>query len=264
MIMAPNSNFNASPKPSLNAQVAAALDWWRDAGVDCDFSDEPAGWLTAHEASESPSPGLAMPPPPVHEPEVITVAMGGARADWPQDLAGFQQWWLTEPSLDGGQTEGRVGPRGAAGAELMILVDQPEADDFATGHMLSGHQGQLLAAMLAVMGIGEDQIYLAAALPRHTPMPDWESLTAQGLGPVLCHHVALARPKRIVTFGLNISPLIGHDPTKKTGHIDFINHPLGNVAVLAARNLAAMLERPGFKAGFWQDWLGWNASGMPG
>jgi len=26
--------------------LAAALDWWREAGVDCAFLDEPQGWLT--------------------------------------------------------------------------------------------------------------------------------------------------------------------------------------------------------------------------
>ena len=35
------------------------------------------------------------------------------------DAAG---WWLSEPSLDGGTVQGRVAPRGSAGAELMVLV----------------------------------------------------------------------------------------------------------------------------------------------
>lgn len=242
------------PNPGLSADIAAALDWWREAGVDLDFSDSPVDWLTPPERIEEEAP-LAIPVRATAVEELAAPTV--AQADLPSTLEAFAGWWLTEPTLDGGRGGGRVAPRGPAGAELMVIVPDPEAGD--RDILLSGPLGRLLDAMLAAMGVPGDSIYRASALPRHTPMADWADMARQGIGHVLRHHIGLVRPKRLVAFGSNILPLLGHDPAHSSAVLTLFNHEEGNIPLLAARELAALRERPRWKAGLWQGWLEWTA-----
>lgn len=246
------------PATDPAAALAAVLDWWREAGVDHAFSDDPRTWLAEPAASEPEQPGRpaaqpaqARPAPP--GPAVERLAGLDAL---PASLEQFQQWWLTEPSLDGGHIAGRVPPRGIEGAALMVLVDHPEAEDAQV--LLAGPQGRLLQAMFTAMGIGPDSAYIAACLPRHMPLPDWAGLDAAGLGQVVRHHIALARPQRLLVFGRHISPLLGHDPTKTAEPLRQFNHESVSIPLLIAPGLANLAGRPRSKAGLWQAWLDWT------
>ena len=236
---------------SLAEQFADALDWWREAGVDYDLADTPRGWIAPEARVEPVEQALAAaseaaPAPP---PEID-------RSSWPSDLGAFAAWWLTEPWLDGGQLGGRVAPRGGRGAELMVFVAEPEREDSA--ELLSGPQGSLLAAILVAMGIAPEACYFASVLPRHTPHADWGLAAARGLGELACHHVALAAPKRLIVFGTSILPLLGHDPANFPAGAGEFQHGGMTLPKLAARDLAVLLERPRWKAGFWQMWLDWT------
>jgi len=241
-------------KPRISEEIAAAIDWWREAGVDYDFHEAPANWLAAPAAEAKPSRARAMAaPPPPPEPTTPTVR----NSDWPQDLAAFTQWWLSDPLLDEGRTTGRVPPRGAQGAEFMVIVPDPERDDGES--LLSGPQGKLLDAMLAAMGIAPPNVYLASVLPRHMPMADWAALSEKGFGALLCHHVKLAAPQRVIALGSNILPLLGNDPAHNPAVLRSFNHEGVTLPLLAGKSLAALLERPRWKAGLWQGWLDWTS-----
>ena len=236
-------------------QFAAVLDWWRDAGVDLEFVDTARDWLArpdaAATAGNTPQFVAPQPPPPPPAPKI-----GGDGADLPATLAEFAQWWLTEPSLDGGQVFDRVPPRGPAGAELMVLVDHPEPGDSA--RLLDGPQGALLDAILTSFGIAPDAAYVASCLPRHMPMPDWAALAEAGLGRIVAHHIKLAAPKRLIVLGPHISSLLGHDPAKTANPLPRFNHEGGNLAVLVAPGLMRLSGRPRDKAGLWNAWLDWT------
>ena len=244
-----------SPAPSpLASDIAAALDWWREAGVDATFTDAPRKWLKDPEAAQAPmaKPAIkADAPPPAPK-----ATLGGNRALWPQDLAAFQQWWLTEPSLDEGGLAPRVAPRGEAGAELMVVVAMPEESD--RDMLLSGRIGTLLDSFLAAAGMPSDKVYRAAVLPRHTPLADWRAVADEGIGAVLAHHVELARPKRLLAFGRNIPPLCGHDPAQGAQNLRSFNHEGGRVSALYEVGLDRLLEKPGLRSRFWQRWLDWT------
>lgn len=147
----------------------------------------------------------------------------------------------------------------------MVVVPMPEMIDAETGMLLSGPQGKLLRAMLRVMNLAEQDCYLAAALPRAMPAPDWAMLHEEGMGTVLAHHIALAAPQRLLLLGDRILPLLGHDPSQKPALLPLINQSeAGNlrpdaesVRVLAAQDLGMLLENPRRKAGFWRSWLHW-------
>lgn len=255
-----NVNNPAQTDPAIDAAaaVSAVLDWWREAGVDQAFSDDPRTWLVEPAAPE-PEPERSFTPPPMPArpaPGPLAAAPIAGLDALPQTLEEFRAWWLTEPSLDDGQVAGRLAPRGGEGAALMVLVDHPEAED--RDMLLSGPQGRLLAAMFGAMGIGPDQAYIAACLPRHMPLPDWAALDAAGLGQVVRHHIALARPQRVLVFGRHISPLLGHDPAKSAEPLRQFVHENASIPLLMAPGLATLAGRPRNKAGLWQAWLDWT------
>lgn len=290
-----------------NQALLAALDWWHAAGVDLGYDEKPIDWFNEAEEkaaqrgakragqsgagqtgtgpSGSPAASRAAPEPafpasaypnqnpqnpatgPLPSPAQAPAAMGGPPEQWPQDLPAFQTWWTAEPSLDGGHVTARVAPIGAACPRLMVLVPQPEEVDAQTGQLLSDAQGRLLRAMLAAMGIAPEQAYLAAALPRAMPAPDWAGLEQAGLGRILCHHIALVQPERLLVLGHGILPLLGHRPSQFPALLPFVNHvssgqtDIFQVPVLAGMEPALLLDRPKAKAGLWQQWLRWPAMG---
>lgn len=248
--------MHLSPNPGLHAQIAAAFDWWRDAGVDSEYTDDPRDWLAKIAAPEAPEvqPAFAKA-----EPARIQEGSALAELVLPDTLAAFGPWWLAEPGLGSGTTTGRVPPRGKAHARVMVIVDQPERGD--SDRLLSGPQGRLLDAMLAAMGIAEDDAYIASVLPRHTPHADWEAVTAAGFGKIVARHVSLAAPARLIVFGSNILPLFGNDLPLSPAVLRQFNQEGANVPLLAEVELAALLERPRWKARFWQRWLDWVAGG---
>lgn len=243
------------PRPSPSeADIAAALDWWREAGVDAVYTDEPRGWLAdlqAEPAPTSPESKRAEQPEPAPLPKI-----GGESAGWPQDLANFKQWWLAEPSLDEGGLAPRVAPTGEAGAELMVLVAMPEEAD--RDALLTGPHGRLLYGFLAAAGLASEKVYRAAALPRHTPLADWAELGRQGIGAILAHHVALAKPKRLLVLGRVILPLCGHDPAQGAQKLRSFNHEGGRVPALYEVGLERLLGNWQSRARLWQRWLEWT------
>lgn len=241
--------MDAGGKPNLAEEIAGALAWWREAGVDCDFTAEPQSWLAKPAEPEPESqtaakaePALAPPPP---------------RA-LPADLASFTAWWLSDPTLEPGSPAGRVAPRGSAGAKVMVLVATPEQDDGE--RLLSGPQGRLLEAILNALGWTADNAYLASILPRHDPMPDWPAIGRAGFGAIALHHISLVAPERVLVLGSNISSLLGHNTAHKPAFLPDVNHAGRTFPVLAEVDLTALLAQPRLKAGLWGRLLEWTGS----
>lgn len=247
--------MTAAQNPRLELAIAGALDWWRDAGVDSAFGDEPVAWLAERKAAPAAPAREA-------EPARSTVSSGKPAApsiprldpaSLPASLDAFAAWWLNEPLLADGSTAMRVAPRGSAGAELMVVVPEPEQED--SDRLLCGPQGRLLDAMLTAFGLESDQVYFASVLPRHLPGADWQALATAGIGGVLLRHIELAAPKRLCLFGAGILPLLSHDPPQGAADLRKFNHDSVNVPMLACRSLAALLQQPRWKARVWQTWL---------
>lgn len=243
-----------APLPQA-ADFAAALDWWREAGVDSDFADDATDWL----AAPAPSPEAASQQvatrkaqPEAAEP-VEKTAFGGDPAQWPTDPAKFREWWLSEPALECGGIGPRIAPRGEPGAALMVVLAMPGEEDGET--LMSGAPGRLLAGFLRAAGLEQDQVYLASVLPRCTPMPD---LARDGLAGLLQHHARIVAPRRILVLGRNILPLLAHEPAQGSANLPDFNHDGRNVPLLEARGPAELLRSARARADLWQRWLDWT------
>ncbi len=237
----------------------ALVSWWRDAGVDCDFVDDATDWLAEPSVAETTGKSLAkaMPkleiaePPPPQKIDLFA-------ANRPADLASFREWWMSEPSLDAIGPRGRVASRGNARAKLMLIVVDPEQGD--TEKLLSQTQGRLVSRMLAAMQISEDDVYFASALPRHTPMAEGAALAQEGFSEVLQYHIKLASPQRVLAFGANLLPLLGHDAAQEPASLEKINQEGFSVTAMAADGLDSMMAMPQLKARFWRRWLEWTGT----
>ena len=243
--------------PTLKAELDAALEWWSLAGVDSDFSEDATDWLATVEPEKPVEAPRAKPksaPEPAPEPEVVRQNLLGESP--PDSIDAFHKFWMEAPGLDAIGPRGRVPPRGSTGAELMVLVIDPEERD--NDRLLSGPQGALLDRIVAAMGLAQDQLYLASALPRHTPMSDTMAQAAAGMDAVTLHHIKLAAPKRILAFGKNILPLLGHELTKDSSSLREINQNPQSIPLLVSEDLDSMMSVPRLKARFWRRWIEWS------
>ena len=238
---------------TLAEQIAAAHDWWREAGVDAAFADEPRDWL---ERPPEPAPSVASSATSAHAAEPAVPPLGGDCAAWPQALADFAAWWVSDEAFETAGTGPRVPPRGVAGAELMVLVPTPEEAD--AERLLSGPQGRLVGNMLTAMGIAEDAAYLASALPRHVRHSDWHALAARGLGKIVIHHVRLVQPKRLLVLGRAMLPLFGHDPAQAGAKPREMSLEGCEVPALVSYGPEGLLDTPRFRAALWRGWLDWT------
>jgi len=239
--------------PSLSEQIAAAQDWWRLAGVDLMFDDQPRSWVENPSADLPPPPVIHVQAAPAEAPRPI---VGGDSANWPQALESFKRWWLEEPSLSIAGLGQRLAPRGTQRAALAIMVTMPEAED--TDVLLSGAQGRLIASMIRAMGLDADAVYLASALPSHDTVPDWAGLGRDGLGAVLLHHLSLAAPARLLVLGRDISPLLSNGSAQPAPPFSEISIQGGKLPVMTSYSPARLLEQPRLRKGLWQQWLEWT------
>ena len=254
--------------PSLTQEINATLEWWRAAGVDCDFTDDATAWLIdtpdAPEVDERRGDGSSSPASVYTSDDAI--ASENPVSDEPTDLLGdsppaslaeFREFWLSAPGLDPIGPRGRVPSRGAEKPELMVLVIDPEEGD--QDLLLSGPQGRLLSNMLNAMGLSEGSVYYASALPRHTPMADTKAANQAGLGAVLALHTRLVAPKRILAFGSNILPLLENGVTNSETSLREINQNASSQPILVSEGLDSMMTMPRLKARFWRRWIEWSA-----
>lgn len=269
---------------TLAREFEAALAWWQAAGVDHDFTDDATAWLApeplgrpgdvprgragagaqglAPAGAAAPGSRHGQPPRAAAPHRVEPVPAAPLRPDLlgdspPADLAAFRRWWMETPGLAPSSAFPRVPPRGEAGAALMVLVPQPEAGDGE--RLLSGPQGRLLEAILAAMGHAENAVYLASALPCHTPMADLPALARGGWDAVTALHVRLARPQRLVAFGTGLTAMLAGGLEPAGAHaLREINQTACNTPVIVSETLDAMMDMPRLKGRFWRRWMEWS------
>lgn len=241
--------------PDYAQAFAAALGWWREAGVDSAFVDEPRSWLAPKtEPSQAEGPGRRKPRVPVRSESEETIPQAPMI---PEDLEAFRAWWMTAPELDGGRLSGRVAPRGSPGPKLMILACMPESGDGE--HLLAGAEGEALRAFARASGLADETLYWSSALPCHSPGADWTPEGNRLFADALVRHIALVRPERLLAVGFNILPLLGHTSPQGPAVSRILNHEGATVPMLAVRRLPAAPSQARWKSALWRAWLDWTA-----
>jgi len=219
--------------------AASALDWWREAGVDTLVDEAPRDWL---------KPALTAAPATLAAAPVATQP-----AAMPANLREFEAWRISAAAPDNGWNT-PLAPQGNAGSGLMVLVDLPEREDAATGQLLSGEPGRLFDRMLAAIGRDRQSIYLAS-LAVARPVSGQIAAEAQDrLAEIVRHHIALARPKRLLLLGNAASrAVLGANAAAARQTLHVLNHAGGQSEVVASFHPRLLLDRPAYKAEAWKD-----------
>ena len=222
------------------ASVASALEWWRDAGVDCEIDDSPRDWLAR-------APSLDRVPAVVREEAVEAPTL-------PDTLAEFAAWRIGSTAPEAGWPGQALGAQGDAASGLMIVVDMPDREDETAGALLSGSAGRLFDRMLAAIGRDRQSMYLTALAVKRPPAGRVADEAGQKMEALIRHHLSLAAPKRVLALGNAASRAItGLDVANARGSLRVVNHDGGTSEVVASFHPRFLLERPAAKADAWRD-----------
>lgn len=238
------SDMGADQHLDLRASIASALDWWSEAGVDCEIDDAPRDWLAR-----------VRPVAPAAEQSAKVAAEAAAEAPrLPETLAEFVAWRVGPAVPESGWPGQSIGVQGDAASGLMIVTDMPDREDDAAGTLLSGASGRLFDRMLAAIGRDRQSIYLAPLAVRRPVAGRVTDEIAGNLSALLRQHIALAAPKRVLALGNAASrALTGMDVAQARGALRSVNHTEGTVEVVASFHPRFLLERPAAKADAWRD-----------
>jgi uracil-DNA glycosylase len=218
------------------ALAASALDWWRDAGVDTPVGDAPRNWF---DAPPAPAPMIAAPPP----------APTAARR-LPDTLPAFLAWRLGPDAPDASRGA-PVAPEGPGDAAMMVVVDCPEG-----AALLDDDASRLFDRMLAAIGLARSAVHLAALTPTRPLAGRVVPEVVSTLAPLLRHHVALVRPRVVLSLNQAASrALIGTDVSPPGRNLHPVNLESGIVQVVASLHPRFLLEHPAQKAAAWRDLL---------
>ena len=222
-------------------EIASALGWLVDAGVDTVVGDTPFAWLAAAGPVASAPP--AAPPLAVAAGRSEVVAIN---TDSLSALAAA----LAEAH------PGSLFADGTPGA-VMVIGERPTLADDAAGRVFGDAAGALLDRMLVSIGRSRDTAYFAniVALPSDRPASAAE---IAAFAPFLRRQIVLARPRAILALGQAAASAL-------TGSTVGINrqrgkwHDVDGVAVMPMFAPAHLLLHPAHKALAWADLCAFRA-----
>ncbi|QLC24336.1 uracil-DNA glycosylase [Parasphingopyxis algicola] len=229
---------------TINNDIEHTIGWWREAGVDVIVGDEPRSWLEdAKPPEKDPKAGKS--------PK--TADMPAKPLQMPADLAAFRAWLLSTEAL-GAPAADSLDAIGDPASGLMILVDMPEKDDRQGGQLLSGDTGRLFDRMLAAIGRDRASAYIAPLAPMRVAGGTIDDNGFDILARAARHHVALARPDRLLLMGDTPSRVFcGASLNESRGKKHIFNHDGGTVSVTATFHPRFLLRQPRLKAQSWKD-----------
>lgn len=245
--------------------------WWELAGLDTLVDDEPVNWLASPQISAAPqrsetAAAISLPSdfmPPVqkverHSPVAPTVPVAPAALAplaMPDEWSAFQSWLAQDASVPGTRWHPtRVLPAGPVAAPLMVLALTPELADHDAGSLFAGDAGQLLDAMLRAIGLTRAESYLASLALTRPPGGRIDASELALLTPLLWHHLALARPERLLLLGSDLTMLAAAtDLASARGRLLNINHDGVTVTAAAIQHPLLLLDRPARKAAAWDS-----------
>lgn len=238
-----HNGMGADQNHNWHATVASALEWWRDAGVDCEIDETPRDWF----ARAMPAPSADALPATVREAAPESVML-------PATLEEFAAWRVGAAAPEAAWPGQPLATQGDPASGLMIVTDMPDRDDETAAQLLSGAAGALFDRMLAAIGRDRSSVYLASLAVKRPPAGRVTDEAGQNLEALLRHHLALAKPKRLLLLGNAASRAItGMDVTQARASLHNINHDGGTVAAVASFHPRFLLERPAAKADAWKD-----------
>jgi DNA polymerase len=222
------------------AEAASVIGWWIEAGVDVAIQEKPRAWLgeaATHMPASASEPAAALHPVDAS----------------PNSLEAFRGWLGQSSTLPfSTPSTKRVLPMGLEAAEIMLLADMPAPEDVADDQPIGGAAWELTQRMLAAIGLGPDQAYVASLTCSYSPGSRLADKDLEACAAIARRHIALARPKRLLLLGDSPNrALLGKPLTTARGHV----HKIEGVRTVATFHPRQLLQRSSDKALAWRDLL---------
>ena len=226
------------------AEMASALAWWLDAGVDVPVAEAPRDWL-------KPKPAAA----PVETKAMPEAAAPVAPAEeLPAQIDLFQAWLQSSAALPfAAPSAPRVCPSGDPASGLMIMIDMPSAEDCSAGTLLAGDVGRLFDRMLGAIGRDRTSVYFAALSCLRSADGRLGGEEKQ-CALLARHHIGLAGPRALLVFGDAASKaLLGLPVARARGRWHEVDTHAGKVRTIATISPRQLIAQPAQKAHAWAD-----------
>jgi len=252
-------------RPLNDAELLAALEWYRAAGVDLAVGEVPVDRFAASQMAQRPrmparpsAPAAEAPPPPLQ----LNADAGTAR-DLAAGAASLEALRAALEAYDGCALKARatqlVFADGNPEAEVMLVGEAPGAEEDMQGKPFVGRAGQLLDRMLAAIGLDRTKVYIANTVPWRPPgnrNPSPQEIAA--CLPFLHRQVELVAPRFLVTLGAVASQTL-FETTTGIGRLRGQWRPLTvgrhPVQAIATLHPAYLLRTPSAKQQAWADML---------
>ena len=252
--------------------LLAALEWQLAAGVDEVVGFEPTDRFAPPPERKAPA---APPPAPRAAPASVrpTAAPEASAGDVARttDLGALRELLLAFDGCALKKTAtSTVFGEGPAGARLMIVGEAPGADEDRQGRPFVGPSGRLLELMLAAIGLGREEVYIANTVywrPPGNRTPSAEEVEA--CRPFVDRQIALVAPEVLMLAGAAAArTLLGTTEgiMRLRGQWRRFATPDGPVDVMPTFHPAFLLRSPARKREAWRDLLAVKArleSGAP-
>lgn len=230
------------------AEMASALQWWLDAGVDVPVGEEPRDWLKPKsapvpiETKSAPGARIEAPPPAPAE-------------ELPAQIDLFQSWLQSSETLPyASPSAPRVCPAGDPASGLMIMIDMPSSEDCTAGTLLAGEVGRLFDRMLAAIGRDRSSVYFAALSCFRSTDGRLAGPEEKQCGLLARHHIGLAAPGALLVFGdAAAKALLGLPVTRARGRWHEVQTHTGPIRAIATISPRQLLAHPAQKAHAWAD-----------
>ncbi|HVP98907.1 MAG TPA: uracil-DNA glycosylase [Roseiarcus sp.] len=259
-----------SHEPELDAaDAAAALRWWRLAGVEFAVDETPHNRFEPPAAIAPHEERVRVPPPSAPAPAapwIATSAVGSdaeaAASELAAASADLETLRLNMEKFEGCALKRTatqlVFADGVPGSRVMFVGEAPGADEDRIGRPFVGRAGQLLDRMLRAIGLDRKTVYIANVVPwrppgNRTPTPQE---TAACL-PFIRRQIELAAPKILVCMGASSAQtLLGMKEgiTRARGKWFAYRFDDGReLRALAMFHPAYLLRQPSQKRAAWTD-----------
>ena len=271
----------SEPRRHGSDALAAILDFHVAAGVDQALDEAPHDWFAEAAAASRPVPDLESrepaegrlasrpAPPPVVAPgsglrRAAAIPPDEAASDARRRAATVTTLAELEAmvaAFDGCALKASARQLafadGTPGARVMLVGEAPGADEDRFGKPFVGRAGQLLDRMLAAIGLGRGDVYVANVVPwrppgNRTPTPQEIAICR----PFIERQIELAAPEILVTVGAPATQsLLGlkEGIFRTRGRWTRYEGPGGPIRALPILHPAYLLRQPAHKGHAWRD-----------
>ncbi|RUT31147.1 uracil-DNA glycosylase [Arsenicitalea aurantiaca] len=253
----------ADPHQMSDAELLAALEWYRAAGVDIAVGEAsidrfaisaPPRAIAVAAAAAIPQPAPSLPLLGTDPDEAMALAAACTTLDELREaFARFEGCALKQRARQICFADGN--PQ----AQIMLLGEAPGEQEDMEGRPFVGRAGRLLDRMLAAIGLDRTKVYIANVVPWRPPgnrNPTPQEMAA--CAPFLHRQIALVAPKLLLTLGNIASRTIFESTTgimRLRGQQKSVTIGGHGTTALATLHPAYLLRTPGAKQLAWRDML---------